>query len=87
MPIRVASPALTLAGGGIDGTLGFSPVGGDQKIEAHLTANGRASPAAGLRGPLGSVDGTIVLAEGADSRWTECVGARVAASGEPPRRG
>lgn len=56
---------LRLAGGGIDGTLGFSPVGGDQKIEAHLAGNNvslAGPPAFSVRS--GRVDGTIILAEG-----------------------
>ena len=56
---------LRLAGGGIDGTLGFSPVGGDQKIEAHLAGNNvslAGPPAFSVRS--GRIDGTIILAEG-----------------------
>ncbi len=56
---------LRLAGGGIEGTLGFAPVAGDQKIEAHLAGNNvslAGPPAFSVRS--GRVDGTIVLAEG-----------------------
>jgi translocation and assembly module TamB len=51
--------------GPLDGTLEFTPVNGDQRIEAHLTANNL-----GVTGPTpfsarnGRVDGTIVLADG-----------------------
>lgn len=60
------SGLLRLAGGGLNGTLGFAPVDGAQKIEAHLTASNFSIP-----GPpqmsmrAGRVDGTIVLADGA----------------------
>ena len=56
---------LRLAGGGLNGTLGFVPVNGAQKIEAHLAANNFAMP-----GPprismrSGRMDGTIILDEG-----------------------
>lgn len=54
---------LTLAGGGVDGTLAFDPVNGAQRIEAHLTGrNVRFPDAFAVRS--GRVDGTIVLAEG-----------------------
>lgn len=56
---------LRLAGGGINGTLGFSPVGKDQKIEIHLAASNVSlpgPPAFSVR--TGRVDGTIILAEG-----------------------
>jgi translocation and assembly module TamB len=59
------SGELRMAGGGIEGTLGFSPVNGDQKIEAHLAGNNViliGPPAFRVRS--GRVDGTIVLAEG-----------------------
>ena len=36
---------LRSAAAGLSGTLGFRPVGGDQQIEAHLTATTSASPA------------------------------------------
>ena len=36
--------ALAVAGGGLDGTLGFAPVGDAQKIEAHLTRQRRRFP-------------------------------------------
>ena len=59
------SGELRLAGGGIDGTLGFAPVNGAQKIEAHLTANNVALPGPPkLAVRSGRIDGTIVLAEG-----------------------
>jgi len=59
---------LTLAGGGMAGDLLFSPVGGDQKIEAHLTANGvRFAGPPALSVQRGRIDGTILLAEGATS--------------------
>ena len=59
---------LTLAGGGMAGDLLFSPVGGDQKIEAHLTANGvRFAGPPALSVQSGRIDGTILLAEGATS--------------------
>ncbi len=56
---------LRLAGGGINGTLAFNPVNGDQRIEAHLAANNvrlAGPPAFSVRS--GRVDGTILLAEG-----------------------
>ena len=56
---------LRVAGGGLDGTLGFVPVGGDQKIEAHLTAANVSFPGPpALSVRSGRVDGTILLAEG-----------------------
>ncbi|MBA3525456.1 MAG: translocation/assembly module TamB, partial [Sphingomonas sp.] len=54
---------LALAGGGLDGTLGFAPVGGAQKIEAHLAATSARFPGA-LAVSRGRLDGTILLAEG-----------------------
>jgi translocation and assembly module TamB len=62
------SGALTVSGGGLAGTLGFRPVGGNQQIEAHLTANNVRFP-----GPPpiavrdGRVDGTILLSPGRTS--------------------
>jgi translocation and assembly module TamB len=59
---------LLLAGGGLDGTLGLRPVGGNQLIEAHLTASGARLP-----GPTpisiraGKLDGTILLEPGRTS--------------------
>jgi translocation and assembly module TamB len=56
---------LRLADGPLSGTLDFAPVGGDQRIEAHLKASNLA-----VAGPTpfsvrsGQVDGTIILAEG-----------------------
>ncbi|WP_240325566.1 translocation/assembly module TamB domain-containing protein [Sphingomonas mesophila] len=56
---------LRLAGGGLDGTLGFRPVDGAQAIEAHLTASGANIPGArALAVRSGKLDGTIILAEG-----------------------
>ena len=54
---------LALAGGGVEGTLGFAPVGGAQKIEAHLAASSARFPGA-LAVRRGRLDGTILLAEG-----------------------
>lgn len=54
---------LNLAGGGLDGTLGFSPVGDAQKIEAHLRANGAKFPGA-LSVRLGRLDGNVIVEEG-----------------------
>ena len=57
---------LRLAGGGLGGTLGFAPVNGAQKIEAHLTANNFSIPGPPrLSMRTGRVDGTIILDEGA----------------------
>ncbi|MCY7339816.1 MAG: translocation/assembly module TamB domain-containing protein [Sphingomonas bacterium] len=59
---------LEVGGGGLDGTLGFVPVGQDQQIEAHLSAVNVTFP-----GPppiavkSGRIDGTILLAEGRTS--------------------
>ncbi|HEX6218013.1 MAG TPA: translocation/assembly module TamB, partial [Sphingomicrobium sp.] len=54
---------LTLAGGGLDGSLLFSPVNGAQKIEAHLSAtNARFPDALSVRS--GRLDGAVILAEG-----------------------
>ncbi|MCL6740489.1 translocation/assembly module TamB [Sphingomonas sp. RB56-2] len=55
---------LRLANGPINGTLDFAPVNDDQRIEAHLAANGlnlAGPPALSVR--TGRVDGTIILAE------------------------
>jgi translocation and assembly module TamB len=57
---------LALSGGGVIGALGFVPVGGDQKIEAHLAfANARfpGPPPIAIRS--GRIDGTVLLTEGA----------------------
>ncbi|HJR82898.1 MAG TPA: translocation/assembly module TamB domain-containing protein, partial [Sphingomicrobium sp.] len=54
---------LNVAGGGLDGVLGFSPVGDAQKIEAHLRANGAKFPGA-LAVRLGRLDGSVILEEG-----------------------
>jgi translocation and assembly module TamB len=53
---------LALAGGTLGGTLDFAPVGGAQRIEAHLTANGAHFPGA-FAVRSGRVDGTIILAD------------------------
>ena len=59
---------LTVGGGGLSGTLGFRPIGGNQQIEAHLSAVNVSFP-----GPPpiavrdGRVDGTILLRPGATS--------------------
>ena len=54
---------LNLAGGGLTGTLGFAPVAGAQKIEAHLNASGVTFPGA-IAVRAGRLDGAILLAEG-----------------------
>ena len=54
---------LNLAGGGLEGTLGFAPVGDAQKIEAHLRANGAKFPGA-LSVRLGRLDGSVILEDG-----------------------
>jgi len=55
---------LALAGGGIDGTLTFSPVNDAQKIEAHLVAgNARIPGTTELAIRSGKLDGTILLEE------------------------
>jgi translocation and assembly module TamB len=59
---------LAVLGGGLSGELSFSPVGGNQRIEAHLTADGlrlAGPPALAVR--QGRLDGTIALAEDATS--------------------
>jgi translocation and assembly module TamB len=53
---------LNLAGGGLDGTLAFAPVGDAQKIEAHLRASNARFPTLGVRS--GRIDGNIILADG-----------------------
>lgn len=53
---------LNVAGGGLDGTLGFAPVGDAQKIEAHLRAGNARFPMLAVR--AGRVDGTVILQEG-----------------------
>ena len=56
---------LRLAGGGINGTLGFAPVNGAQKIEAHLAASNVSLPGPPkLAVRSGRIDGTIILDEG-----------------------
>ena len=75
---------LTLAGGGMAGNLLFSPVGGDQKIEAHLTANGvRFAGPPALSVQSGRIDGTILLAEGATSMDGVVVARGLAERGDP----
>ncbi|HVL79580.1 MAG TPA: translocation/assembly module TamB domain-containing protein [Sphingomicrobium sp.] len=54
---------LAVAGGGLDGTLDFSPAGDSQRIEAHLAASNATFPGA-FSVRSGRLDGTIVLAEG-----------------------
>ena len=51
-----------MAGGGLDGTLGFAPIGDAQKIEAHLQASNLRFPMLAVR--AGRVDGNVILAEG-----------------------
>ena len=53
---------LNVAGGGLDGTLGFAPVGEAQRIEAHLRASNARFPMLAVR--AGRVDGTVILQEG-----------------------
>jgi translocation and assembly module TamB len=53
---------LALANGTLGGTLDFAPVGGAQRIEAHLTANGAQFPGA-FSVRSGRADGTIILAD------------------------
>ena len=53
---------LNVAGGGLDGTLAFAPIGDAQKIEAHLRASNVRFPSLAVR--MGRVDGNIILAEG-----------------------
>ena len=52
---------LNLTGGSLQGTLGFAPVGGAQKIDAHLTAANASFPLFAVRS--GRVDGSIILDE------------------------
>ena len=54
---------LDISGGGLTGTLAFAPVGGAQKIEAHLNASGVTFPGS-IAVRSGRLDGTVVLAEG-----------------------
>ena len=75
---------LNVAGGGLDGTLAFAPVGDAQKIEAHLNASGVTFPGS-LAVRRGRLDGTIVLAEGrttlngvVDARGVELSGLSIA---------
>jgi len=55
--------SLNVAGGGLDGTLGFLPVGNSQKIEAHLRASNAKFPGA-LAVRAGRLDGSVILEEG-----------------------
>lgn len=50
---------LNLTGSSLQGTLGFAPVNGAQRIDAHLTANGASFPLFVVRS--GRVDGSIIL--------------------------
>ncbi|MES2146400.1 MAG: translocation/assembly module TamB domain-containing protein [Pseudomonadota bacterium] len=50
---------LNLTGSSLQGTLGFAPVNGAQRIDAHLTANGASFPLFAVRS--GRVDGSIIL--------------------------
>ncbi|MEO7865685.1 MAG: translocation/assembly module TamB domain-containing protein, partial [Sphingomicrobium sp.] len=52
---------LNLTGGSLQGTLGFVPVGGAQRIDAHLTANHASFPLFAVKD--GRIDGSIVLAD------------------------
>ena len=58
---------LRLAGGGLNGTLGFSPVNGAQRIEAHLAVNNLSISEPALSVRSGRADGIIILAEGRTS--------------------
>ena len=53
---------LALAGGGLDGELGFAPVNGAQRIDAHLRASNASFPMLSVRS--GRLDGSVILAEG-----------------------
>ncbi|WP_395622320.1 translocation/assembly module TamB domain-containing protein [Sphingomonas daechungensis] len=53
---------LTLAGGGLDGTLGFAPVNGAQRIEAHLSATDVRFPMLAVKS--GRIDGSMILQDG-----------------------
>jgi translocation and assembly module TamB len=53
---------LNVAGGGLDGTLGFVPAGDAQKIEAHLQASNARLPSLAVRS--GRLDGNVILADG-----------------------
>ena len=50
---------LNLSENSLQGTLGFAPVNGAQRIDAHLTANGASFPLFAVRS--GRVDGSIIL--------------------------
>jgi translocation and assembly module TamB len=54
---------LSVAGGGLQGTLDFSPVAGAQRIEAHLAGQNVRFPGV-LAVRAGRLDGAIILAEG-----------------------
>lgn len=65
--------------GPISGTLGFSPVNGAQRIEAHLAAsNARIAGATALAIRAGKLDGTILLEEGRTSLDGTLVGRGIA---------
>ena len=69
---------LALAGA-IDGTLGFAPVNGAQRIEAHLTAsNARFATPTALAIRAGKLDGSILLEEGRTSLEGTFVGRGIA---------
>ena len=53
---------LTLAGGTLGGTLDFSPVAGNQRIDAHLTADNASFPGA-LSVRSGRADAILILAD------------------------
>ena len=53
---------LNLAGGGLNGSLGFAPVDGAQKIEAHLAAANANFPGA-LAVRAGRLDGSVLLGD------------------------
>lgn len=56
------SGLLNVAGGGLNGTLAFAPVGEAQKIEAHLRARNVRFPSLSVR--TGRMDGNVILADG-----------------------
>lgn len=50
---------LNLTGGSLQGTLGFAPVNGAQRIDAHLTASNASFPLFAVKS--GRIDGSILL--------------------------
>ena len=65
--------------GPISGTLGFSPVNGAQRIEAHLAAsNARIAGGTPIAVRAGKLDGTILLEEGRTSLDGTLVGRGIA---------